>query len=115
MKSTELRIGNWINYGGYTHKLTLRDFNKKMEANLVNGMFLPIPLTPEILEKCGFELVDQWYEGKQYMCKPLLIQSDVTGSVFHCQLDDFDIHLLSVHQLQNLYFALTNTELPITL
>ena len=65
----------------------------------------PIPLTPEILEKCGFE------------------NSYKFGMVWHNYLKRYAVVVngesienvpQNLHQLQNLYFALTGTELNYT-
>ena len=83
--------------------------------------FNPIPLTPEILEKCGFEKVENpkqygWYisVGNRELC---WCHADYISLEFKVgQLDDFcdtikDIDCKHLHQLQNLYFALTGEEL----
>lgn len=79
----------------------------------------PIPLTPEILEKCGFEKYDYYPDCECYK----------VGNYFVSMSEDIWLHqsigkkqavilrenMSYLHQLQNLYYALTNTELPITL
>jgi hypothetical protein len=72
----------------------------------------PIPLTPEILEKCGFDrncilkiyqgVNIEWSYGKEVW---LTKEGEVIYEFENTQ------HL---HQLQNLYFALTNEELNYT-
>jgi hypothetical protein len=79
----------------------------------------PIPLTPEILEKCGFvNAYSQFHDGR-------FIYNLKTLPEIHFQWDsDYDAIIVSkaendpmmcgcasLHQLQNLYFALTRTEL----
>ena len=55
MKVTELMIGDWVTLNGVDYKWqwTHHDFTAS-EFNTLE----PIPLTPEILEKNGFEFVD---------------------------------------------------------
>jgi hypothetical protein len=110
MKATELRIGNLVNENGEVIKIrqeTLCDF--------ANGyvVFEPIPLTEEWLLKFGFK------KPAHTWC----------GDVFHLtEWDKYPINwcvamnknnaviiekLKYVHQLQNLYFALTGEELKI--
>jgi hypothetical protein len=80
----------------------------------------PIPLTEEILLKAGFKEVDT------DLCLRLFNDSTLHKPVLHWQNDRFVYlrtwgHRLeitkvaSIHQLQNLYFALTGKELEINL
>lgn len=87
----------------------------------------PIPLTPQVLEKCRFEK-----EGDYYLLKPVtnnqwyLKESSFPGEPpFYGMcikwLDkEVNIsmitanHPTAIHQLQNLYFALTGQELTIS-
>lgn len=61
MKATELMIGDWVKIQGYDG-LRITAINKsyvnfdKRWAGAKLGEINPIPLTPEILEKNGFEL-----------------------------------------------------------
>lgn len=81
----------------------------------------PIPLTPEILVKCGFE---DWSGDTQYG-KFGLVMNDINiifaykikEKIFErVDVDEFSIyHINYIHQLQNLYFALTGEELIINL
>jgi hypothetical protein len=81
----------------------------------VNSFFhAPIPLTPEILEKCGFQK-HEVNEGI-YITLWLGILREVEQNVWRIDRLDFpgrDARYL--HQLQNLYFALMRTELEIKL
>ena len=78
----------------------------------------PIPLTPEILEKCGFE---KWEDANVYQLncadeeniqirgnEVFLAGNDACtdGHGFHCKCE-------YLHKLQNLYSALTGEELVI--
>jgi hypothetical protein len=74
-----------------------------------------IPLTPEILEKCGFVFNHYWQS------KMVDLSQDKDG-FFLCAEDphEGDIYRLSkgfhfFHQLQNLFFALTGEELIVKL
>lgn len=77
----------------------------------------PIPLTPEILEKlnmrkervAGFSETDgQWWllNGARF-----LFEYDKEAEIYYNGI--FGIKVIFVHQLQNLYFALTGEELTI--
>ena len=102
--SNELMIGNWV-----------KDEHRDMyQVTLDNikwfNAFEPIPLTPEILEKCGTVEGRCFYVSangiKFIMWKP------IGGDIYTCELGaGIEIQVTSLHQLQNLYYALTGTEL----
>lgn len=89
----------------------------------------PIPLTPEILQQYGFVKSDTWWgDGIDYYHYPIPNLPDISKSVdirfgneavegildaVFVGQQDFK-HVRSLHQLQNLYFALTNEELNFT-
>jgi hypothetical protein len=122
MLANALRIGNYvITLCGY-EKITdilcdsINTYNQKyLEYELVN----PIPLNEEILLKCGFEKsndLDKFYH--------LDLLNEWTRIYFNpkhniCQLSinqyDSCIRIKYLHELQNIYFALTNEELQIEL
>ena len=114
MITQELRIGNYIKYNDKiiivdtiyydSINMDLQDCDG-IEINLLK----PIPLTEEILLKCGFRKLDKY----TFVIGGLFIHSRKLGFVFH--LGKRKIILSSLHQLQNLYFALTNKELEINL
>jgi hypothetical protein len=115
MKANELRIGNLLNHNngsmvgsfivGLIH---LEDIIKE---NPHAREYEPIPLTEEWLLRLGFEKPAHSWNGKifhlsQWDAYPLnwCVAMDKNGAVI--------VHKLKyVHQLQNLYFALTNEEL----
>lgn len=76
----------------------------------------PIHLTEEILLKCGFDRICNNFEYDW-----LLIHTHLSTGEFHFLLNESKsgklkvTNLKYVHQLQNLYFALTNEELTINL
>jgi hypothetical protein len=123
MKATELRIGNWVN-GEFINGEFLLSQIFRIDGNDDCSGLEPIPLTTELLEKCGFvrsqdedenslTLINgrktfKWVEGNDddYF---LIYQTD-------CGLDyNTAFELEYLHQLQNLYFALTGEELEINL
>lgn len=77
----------------------------------------PVQLTEEWLSKFGFEYEDlgddtpyEWYK------KDNIEIWDFNGEYWICDMLDqyvFEKEIKYVHQLQNLYFALTNTELEV--
>jgi hypothetical protein len=134
MKPNELRIGNWV-------KLFNDEFNKihvisktaiQVEGGIIGGEVFkleqvqPIPLTPEILEKCGFDVVHK--TNNHYAINdPNGIKDSHKISVFptinnqwHIAFSDTlngyndytpTTKIQYLHQLQNLVFALTGEEL----
>ena len=131
MKANELRIGNWIiedetiySYGISKTKrqISLNDF-RVSDDNWSDlwDMFKPIPLTEEILLKCGFGKSDEHEMGHNYN-ETFGFYYDYHFKRFRLECDDgikhgaeMSLDIQFLHQLQNLYFALTNEELEIKL
>lgn len=118
----EIRIGNYVNdYLGNTVKVT--DIYKGLiyhtenKIGVTHGNILePIPLTEEILLKCGFEYLDDlgiFFKGL-FEIQKLRLGIDLRER-FEVMLYDFNPSLDYLHQLQNIYFALTGEELIISL
>lgn len=134
----DLRIGNWVNreywnphptepsieldscfiYSIQSDRVSVRISDKKVIARIPREKLQPIPLTPEILEKCGFEYIF-----------PDEHRLEIGNFIFSIDEDEFQIsvkqldsclrwiHLSNpkyLHQLQNLYYALTGEELQYT-
>jgi hypothetical protein len=126
MKSTELRIGNWIaDYECEPYYFQVEEIKKHVGfENWVcyrNGSVKakdpsPIPLTEELLVKMGFEKngYGYWTHTKEYF------ELGENGGGEYCNsINCFEYsngkNIKYVHQLQNLYFALTGEELKINL
>lgn len=114
MNANELMIGNWIMEGPEPNQIYSLDQGGvsfyKINDQRVNKTgddirFRPIPLTPEILGKAGFEKCTC---GGWKSVRPRF-HIDAHMTVEH------KVKIKSVHQLQNLYFALTGTQLVIKL
>jgi hypothetical protein len=75
----------------------------------------PIPLTPEILEKCGFDENCSYY--KKDNVEIVKIYDSKIGDHYHfCPDKTISFgYFQYIHQLQNLYFALTGEELNVQL
>lgn len=133
IKENELRVGNYIadyeekeNYfkieqirinsiGDYVAVYRLGSIC--CQVNLLE----PIPLTEEILLKCGFENEVDDIDGKMYNIY-FVTNTEYLIEYFYKEkeyifTDDMGlkIYINSIHQLQNLYYALTNEELQINL
>jgi len=122
IQANELRIGNWVKFINKVLQCGAGTIEDCQRANSVDSPFKyePIPITPEILEKCGL-LRDRegWiisYSFKIY--DPLIIggtgnyeQSDRKIYTILHKNSVFPTGFKYLHQLQNLYFALTGEEL----
>jgi len=121
MKENELRIGNYVfsaddNKNGEVFQIDPSGIifvnkNGNRWQDLKN--IQPIPLTEEILLKCGF-IIDSINNFEKY---PFTIQKNnlyVADFLFY-KKGDSGVVIKHLHQLQNLYFALTGKELEINL
>ncbi len=70
----------------------------------------PIPLTEEILLKCGFKKIEPegWYRKVTEREASMEL---FNGSPFHYADGNFSPDINYLHQLQNLYYSLTGEEL----
>lgn len=138
MKANELRIGNWVTTRrGYSQVTDIRAFdNQSISYNYKNpdGEIFntacqldeanPIPLTEDILLKCGFERkpdIDSNFDGGSHIEVFNHVESGFEMSAYlgdfkRCNIYDcsveFDFSYL--HLLQNA-FSLTGKELKIEL
>jgi len=117
MKSTELRIGNIIEFFdselGFSNIVVDADTIKNVqyhnddEFDNMDNYYNAIPLTEEWLVKFGFEKVN----GYGYKIFGNWLQKE--DGIFWYNVNGNFIEIKSVHQLQNLYHALTGEELTI--
>lgn len=128
MKATELRIGNYVYHKDNSLQITnVIDFCVNMEFGKYSGErnneidideISPIPLTPELLEKCGFEKLElrngfffgiSIGGGRVFLLKYNPLRTDCFYEHY------YGTKVQYLHQLQNLCFALRGEELKITL
>lgn len=116
MKTSELRIGNWINNCDKDYVIDHNTFINILDCEKVTGLFFwkPKPLTEEWLGRLGFEKSSEgyWSNGKLevgFTTTDENIQYEYISVTYKTEMTD----LKYVHQLQNLYFALTGEELTI--
>lgn len=106
MNASELRIGNHILKNGVQSELTVELF---LEYLRYTTPFDPIQLTEEWLVKFGFD------NDQVLLVRGLIMKYSFTYQIIELiryeTLVDFEIEY--VHQLQNLYFALTGEELTL--
>ena len=113
MKASELRLGNWVeqpNDGVTRVTAVLNDLQIKTETGYVDKYCSPIPLTEEWLLKFGFDK-HKTTDIYPTFAKQMFNWND---SVLYIIGYGFINHIKHVHQLQNLYFALTGEELELT-
>jgi hypothetical protein len=118
MKASELRIGNWFNEdmttGSYS-QITAEQILDLYDDPL-DDFYQPIPLTEEWLLKFGLEFVtDTWYlKGFAIWETECGDEKGNTEIGYFYELREvgmMDRHIKYVHELQNVYFALTREEL----
>ncbi len=106
LQANELRIGNWYNVG-LTGQETPEKFELWTEALDFEAYGSGIPLTHEIMEKCGFYFNHPFYEIKNPSAAGIIkISFDEEGDDGFVY--DFMTRLHYLHQLQTLFFSLTN-------
>lgn len=112
MKSNELRIGNFVYE---TDNLVVETCNWHYEAASLNNTpneidVKPIPLNEEWSLKFGFDEFNR--DGNRFiLIGNFKLEKSSEFDVFY--LEGHGIDLQYVHQLQNLYHALTQKELQI--
>lgn len=113
MKANELRIGNYYNQFGNNERVswaTLKTVEEDMNEKL---WCKPIPLTEEWLLKFGFKKEVECFYIHYDMIECISLKFHFDG----WYIEDNDRGFINtkpikyVHQLQNLYFALTEDEL----
>jgi len=118
----ELRIGNWVERTNITYAGAKKErFQVKVLDFIHSDTYEPIPLTTEILERCNmqkrFDTVDCniWdsIEEPPTRNKAFSLALLTQGWVYLAAPGANAFK--NVHQLQNLYYALTNSELTINL
>jgi hypothetical protein len=123
MEVKDLRIGNYIQYKkGHLSKVDCIDIMDEFGTVTVSGLdskyidgsyslehFEPIPLTEEWLIKFGYDDLSDRNENVIAYAK----DSVHTKGFWFRPIDGYTRKLEYVHQLQNLYHALTGNELEI--
>jgi hypothetical protein len=140
IQANEFRLGNYILLDGKhmarittiteTTITTENVHNKYQDGSsgdawdTTSDFLLPIPLTPELLEACGFKhwKFEQEISSFDFYKKSenfeLFIVHDAIKNEYQHQTFYYKNRsnpVASLHQLQNLYYALTGTELEIKL
>jgi len=116
MNANELRIGNLVRYtGGFENKDLTYRITEAMEIHAIsdNTLYEPIPLTPEIWKTLSN---DEGILDVDSNSGDIQIRTNKEGLIFFVYEWTIEIiEIKYVHQLQNLYFALTGEELEINI
>ena len=108
MKASELRIGNWVKRNGLVVQC---DYMSAANCHGIPIQYEPIPITEEWLVRFGGK------ENNEEITIAINRHLYISFIDSECELvtdDDFLIMDINhVHQLQNLYFALTGEELEL--
>jgi len=129
VKANELRIGNWVQYNpkavdegteiiplqiemiSFKEQDFIASLDEPYDNNYFEGELLPIPLTEKWLLEFGFE----WEEGYKCWQNEIALYkgNDEYPFNYSCQFFEHQnlVTVYYIHQLQNLYFALTGQEL----
>lgn len=135
MKTNELRIGNLITFENelievnYITTVSIGWNYSNFAPLCIKDAFKPIPLTEDWLLKFGFEKLDLKHSDDSiskdvYKNYPILIKDNLLyedeGRYIAARFSpgeinkvNFITHIDYIHQLQNLYFALTQKQLTI--
>lgn len=117
MNANELRIGNFLTHIKSGKYIQFKSFEGLHNVYMNPEVYAPIPLTEEILLKCEFE--DEMLEWS--------IIRDVNEISFAGEFDGENFEFTAgegiplsrkikyLHELQNLYFALTGKELTVNI
>jgi len=109
MQASELRIGNFIQLGSSIVHVTHFDIRQISRGSV----YEPIPLTPEILEACGFKVTSKgFYQHPNWYNLSLKFMKGTYA--LRCNfMDVVATNIEHLHQLQNVYHSLTGEELTI--
>ncbi len=127
--SNEVRIGNLVNYNdgeyGFDDYVVIIEPHeihtyRTIAERIKNAELNPIPITPEWLEMFGFvksispKCHENWVMYSQHHFSFVLREiTPFIGFTYHSYGTDHSLQIDHVHQLQNLYHALTGQELTV--
>ena len=112
LTAQELRIGNYVvgaSRGGFHQvDIGILDYINKHKSG-----YGRIPITEEWLLKFGFKF--HGYNSQDMAvhrrCDNVWIVKNIVTKKYY--LDEYDLEIKYIHQLQNLYFAITGEELKL--
>ena len=105
INKNELRVGNWVKLASGD----ITDIRSGKDIEFASIGAFPIPLTDEWLTKLGFK---GRHDNAVFQKENIIFSMyETTGANF--EENGIHVNVRYVHQLQNLYFALTEEELKI--
>ena len=129
MQANELRIGNWVQHPDNSNPHQVNAYGILNQSE--KGIFEPISLTEDWLLKFGFQSTYEEFDEEDFPCVVeywLFTDSVTRFEIDYATRTGYTVNIAnvptghaliirrkleSVHQLQNLYFALTGTELEL--
>jgi len=129
IKTTELRVGNWVLAGWYKEPLLplcIRavDLDSMDSGDYSGWNNEPISITPSILQSAGFKFspcrisgADMWQGMAMWSKGDFVLRGNVStagGGTLHLA-GYFNTQIQYLHELQNLYYAIMREELEINL
>lgn len=126
IKANELRIGNWVSNGNDMIKILGTGLTYFYYQPVINGVAQDFecitlekikaePLSDSLLIKCGFVKSGDWFYKGHFILGYITDDSHFQTEYKMAGVEgDWKIlDITSLHQLQNLYFALTGSELTL--
>lgn len=130
VKANELRLGSLILHNGeivsvysieHRYKTVFRINDIDVDERIIGDKYQPIPLTPELLEACGFEHKGGWM-GKKFVTQIFHTETEIVfevmGKVLVIYANDVRLRMIdqpALHQVTNCWYEFTGTELSINL
>ena len=120
MKISELRIGNWVTDGFGNCVEVTGIISENNTSGYKTETLKPIPITEKLLIQCGFKDYHFSYSDNCILLQSGVISKEDNRYFVYSGLGGadsygFEVKLEYLHQLQNLYHALTGEELPVNL
>lgn len=118
-KTTEFRLGNIVIFSGEYRKIeSICEDSIILDGcrHLVSDIG-PVNLDRQVLLLCGFKPYYKLFEYPQKRFFPFLLKAKDNGAGYNLLLDYRPVTCMDfvcLHQLQNLFFAFTGEELPLS-
>lgn len=128
MKANDLRVWNYFQHNGIVSRCLGVTIDEHEHGGIVwydkeLGFYLPlnecfgIPITEEWLLKFGFEKDEDYFSKESYHLRIFEASPNRKAYFYsgndHVSGGNLDAVIMFVHQLQNIYFALTGEELEL--
>jgi len=123
MKAQELRIGNYILSDGFPLCIAPLNMSYLCKEFELDSAYKPIPLTEDILLKCGFEKFE-YKNNFRYSHDESNYYVELHGDKACFVIQDFEschsithyvCHSYFLHDFQNAFYSLNKTELTVNL